>query len=117
MKESVSSIERDINGNYWIGTRYDGLICIPKGGLDHPVFINYNTSNSGILADHILDMVYDDVNNQLWFSSFDALYAFDVSTHECRRIELCTDAGNLWLYSLAITEMGHCWQVDMVFSK
>ena len=74
--------------------------------MDHPVLINYNTSNSGILADHILDMVYDDVNNQLWFSSFDALYAFDVSTHECRRIELCTDAGNLWLYSLAITENG-----------
>lgn len=104
LKESVSSIERDISGNYWIGTRYDGLICIPKDRLDHPVFINYNTSNSEILADHILDMVYDDVNNQLWFSSFDALYTFDVSTHECKRIELSTDAGNFWLYSLAITE-------------
>ena len=103
LQESISSIERDKSGNYWIGTRYDGLLCIPKDGLEHPVFINYNTSNSEILADHILDMVYDDVNNQLWFSSFDALYTFDVSTHECRRIELWTDASNLWLYSLAIT--------------
>ncbi len=87
-QNDVFSIAEDNDGNYWISTRYDGLVFLDGKDLSYPSFRNYNTGNSSIGNDHIYDCIYDGKRDCLWYSTTDGLHRMNVKTREAERINL-----------------------------
>lgn len=109
-QNDVFSIAEDNNGNYWISTRYDGLVFLDGKDLSYPSFRNYNTGNSSIGNDHIYDCIYDGKRNCLWYSTTDGLYRMDTDTGEGNRIKLATGSRQeTRFYCLYLDDMGRLW--------
>jgi len=83
LSNSVNSICQDSSGKiwiahppYWNGSVYSvGGVC----SFDGATFISYDTSNSGILSNHVTKVLCDQANN-VWVATLAGLSKFDGST-------------------------------------
>lgn len=89
-QEDVFAIEQDKRGDYWICSRFDGMIFLSGKNLEQPSFSVYNTTNSKIGSDNIVDVIYDNKRDGLWFITLDGLYFFDIAGKAGKHIEIDT---------------------------
>ncbi|MFH0893979.1 MAG: two-component regulator propeller domain-containing protein [Bacteroidota bacterium] len=70
----IWAITKDGNGNLWIGTNTGGLVK-----YDGSSFLTYNTLNSGLLHDWVMDIAVDQ-NEILWIITHWGMCSFDGTT-------------------------------------
>lgn len=89
-QEDVFAMVQDRHGDFWICTRFDGMIFLDGKDLKHPSFKVYSTRNSHIGSDHIYTVVYDEKRDGLWYSTTEGLWFFDIPSKEARHITINT---------------------------
>lgn len=109
-QEDIFTIRQDINGDYWMASRNDGLLFMDKKHLDDPELKSFNTSNTAINSNVIYDIDYDSKRNGIWFSTVMSLYFLDVETKEATPIRITTSEGTpLRYHNLMIDSKDRLW--------
>lgn len=109
-QNDIFSIEQDNDGNYWICTRFDGLVLLERKNLEKPSFRIFRTSNSTVPDDHIYDIEYDKARNGLWASTTTGLFFMETTSRVARRIDLIYDADAVQrFYCLYLDNQGRLW--------
>lgn len=89
-QEDVFAMVQDKHGDFWICTRFDGMIFLDGKDLKHPSFKIYSTRNSHIGSDHIYTVIYDEKRDGLWYSTVEGVWFFDIASKESKHITLNT---------------------------
>ncbi len=80
---AVQAVTVDHNNNKWVGTA-DGLVKLDE---NNEYETEYTTSNSGIFANDIYSLTYDDEKDVLWIGTIAGLCRFDVKSGEMNGAE------------------------------
>lgn len=68
-RSNVFSILEEENGNFWMGTRGDGLILFPKGDFRHEIKYKHSDNPSSLSNDNIFSVVKDK-KGRIWVATW-----------------------------------------------
>lgn len=103
VSDAATSIERDRDGNLWIGSWREGLSMLPTGGSQFVRF-THDPDDDTSLPDNQIMKIREDKRGILWLQSWDALYSYDHRSGRFQKLPVehvndftFDDAGRLWV--------------------
>lgn len=108
--EGIFSVVQDFNDDYWIATA-QGIRLLKKEHLDNPRFEVFNTGNSNIGNDCIVDLVVDSLRRGIWACQSDGLVFLDLDTKKFHpiKINLPNDDRMRTLMTISLDREGNLW--------
>ncbi|KAA6319754.1 hypothetical protein EZS27_030385, partial [termite gut metagenome] len=100
----VTSIFKDSNSNYWLGTKQDGLISLKYDAQKKSFtdYVHYEFTEMGEITGFA-----ERTDGRLWISSHNGIYLFSPLTKEIERYETKSDKSEM-IYSLADDKKNKC---------
>lgn len=107
----IVCIYQDSNGNYRIGTEFDGLYFLPAESSEKPEIINFshNPNNNNSLSNNFVCFVNEDASGHVWIATQNGLNRFDPQENDFIRFYREDDLAANMVYSIIADQQGFLW--------